>query len=224
MSRVTGVCTQNICLHVAAFVIPFNLICNMTMFWKFWNLTYWPHPRAGGGGLRANYCYHVAAFMILFNLICNMTVFWKFWPFDPTPRVGGGSVGKIFATMLCICDSISFHMQHDHVLKSWIFTFWPHPQGGGLWVRGVGSADKIFATLLLRFLFHLIWYATWPCSEKLNFYLLTPPPGWGVVSEGSGVCRQNICYPVAAFLFPFNLICNLTMFWKSWILTFWPTN
>ena len=27
-----GVCGQNICYHVAAFVILFNLICNMTMF------------------------------------------------------------------------------------------------------------------------------------------------------------------------------------------------
>ena len=27
-----GVCRQNICYHTAAFVIPFNLICNMTMF------------------------------------------------------------------------------------------------------------------------------------------------------------------------------------------------
>ena len=27
-----GVCRQNICYHVAAFVIPFNLICNMAMF------------------------------------------------------------------------------------------------------------------------------------------------------------------------------------------------
>ena len=27
-----GVCGQNICYHAAAFVILFNLICNMTMF------------------------------------------------------------------------------------------------------------------------------------------------------------------------------------------------
>ena len=27
-----GVCGQYICYHVAAFVILFNLICNMTMF------------------------------------------------------------------------------------------------------------------------------------------------------------------------------------------------
>ena len=27
-----GVCGLNICYHVAAFVVPSNLICNMTMF------------------------------------------------------------------------------------------------------------------------------------------------------------------------------------------------
>ena len=26
------ICGQNICYHVTAFVIPFNLICNMAMF------------------------------------------------------------------------------------------------------------------------------------------------------------------------------------------------
>ena len=40
-----GVCWQNICYHVDAFVIPFNLICNMTIFWKSWILTCWPHPQ-----------------------------------------------------------------------------------------------------------------------------------------------------------------------------------
>ena len=36
--------------------------------------------------------------------------------------------------------------------------------------------------------------------------------GGGGGGEG-GVCRQNICYHVAAYLIPFNLICNMTMFW-----------
>ena len=42
------VCWQNICYHVDAFVIPFNLICNMTIFWKSWILTCWPHPQDRG--------------------------------------------------------------------------------------------------------------------------------------------------------------------------------
>ena len=45
-----GVCAQNICYHVAAFVIFFNLICNMSMFLKkcFDLLT--PSLGWGGGG------------------------------------------------------------------------------------------------------------------------------------------------------------------------------
>ena len=41
-------------------------------------------------------------------------------------------------------------------------------------------------------------------KKNVNFDLLTPP----VV----GVCGQNICYHIAAFEIPFNLICNMTMF------------
>ena len=41
--------------------------------------------------------------------------------FQGTGGWGGqvvGSVGKIFATMSCIPDSLKFDKQHDHVLKS----------------------------------------------------------------------------------------------------------
>ena len=31
-SQGSGVCVINICYHVVAFVIPFNLICNMKLF------------------------------------------------------------------------------------------------------------------------------------------------------------------------------------------------
>ena len=48
-----GVCGQNICYHVAAFMIPFKLICNIITFWKSWILT--PPPKVGGGGLRAQH-------------------------------------------------------------------------------------------------------------------------------------------------------------------------
>ena len=44
--------------------------------------------------------------------------------------------------------------------------------------------------------------------KKLNFDLLNPPLGQ---EEGDG-CGQNICYRVATFVIPFNLICNKTMF------------
>ena len=43
--------------------------------------------------------------------------------------------------------------------------------------------------------------------KKLNFDLLTPTPGSG---GWVGVCEQNICYHAAAFVIPFNLICNMS--------------
>ena len=41
---------HNMCLHVAAFVIPFNLICNMTMFWKKLNFDLLTPPPGSGRG------------------------------------------------------------------------------------------------------------------------------------------------------------------------------
>ena len=59
-SRVGVVCRQNICDHVAAFVIPFNEIVLKKL--NFDLLT----PRVGeggGGGCEQNICYHVATFL-----------------------------------------------------------------------------------------------------------------------------------------------------------------
>ena len=80
---------QNSCYHVAACVIPFNLICNMTIFWK---VKFSPPSHQGRGGVCGqNICYNVAAFVIPFNFICNMTIFWKSSNFDPlTPPTGSG--------------------------------------------------------------------------------------------------------------------------------------
>ena len=42
----------------------------------------------------------------------------EFWPFDLTPSVGGRSLRvKYSLACCCICDSLKFDMQHDHVLK-----------------------------------------------------------------------------------------------------------
>ena len=71
------VCGQNICYHVAASVVSFNLICNMTTFRKRYSLTFRPHPLGRGCVCGQNICYHVAASIVSFNLICNMTIFWK---------------------------------------------------------------------------------------------------------------------------------------------------
>ena len=79
------VCGQNICYHVAASVVSFNLICNMTTFRKIYSLTFWPHPLGRGCVCGQNICYHVAASVVSFNLICNMTIFWKSLILDSAP-------------------------------------------------------------------------------------------------------------------------------------------
>ena len=131
----------------------------------------------GGGGCGQNKCYHVAAVVISFNLICKMTVFWKswiltFWP--PGPGVGVGDGGNLQAKLLlpccCLCDSIQFDMQHHHDLKQLNFN-------GLGW--GGGLRRKIFATILLQLWSPPIWYATWPCSEKVEFWLFGIRVGGG---------------------------------------------
>ena len=52
--------------------------------------------------------------------------------------------------------------------------------------------------------------------KKCKFDLLTPSPG-----SGGGACGQNICYHVAAFMMPLNLICNKTISVKVKV---WPTD
>ena len=67
----------NCCYHVAASVVSFDLICNITTFRKKYSLTFWPHPLGQGCVCGQNICYSVAASIVSFNLICNMTIFWK---------------------------------------------------------------------------------------------------------------------------------------------------
>ena len=72
---------KKICYHVAAFIIPLNLICKMTMLWRNLNFDLLDPPQISGGGgagvCGSNICYHVAAFVIPFNLICNMNMLYK---------------------------------------------------------------------------------------------------------------------------------------------------
>ena len=148
----------------------------MTVFWKSWILTFWPHPLrprvVGGVGVcwLLPYCC-MSSFPLIWYATWPCSVKVEFWPIDPISQVGaGGSVGKIIATML---------------LHSW---------------------------------FPLFWYAPWPCSEKVEFWPFDPNPRvrrWGV---GRGL-RTKYLIHAAAFVIPFNLICNMTMFWKSWIWT-----
>ena len=89
--------------------------------------------------------------------------------------------------------------------------------GGGGGERGSVGIFFFFATMLLHPWFLLIWYATWPCSEKVQFDLLTPPPK-SIRGSGTGLrskvtfdmflfyCTSvRICYHVAAFPIPFDM-------------------
>ena len=132
----------------------------------FYLLTPYPRVMEEEGGLSAKICYHVAAFMIPFNLICNMTMF-------------------------------------D---KSWLLTYLLGQEHGGLWAKYL----LLFCCISWS---HLIWYATWPCSEKVEFWPIDPIPMffWG---GGGGGSAGKICWNhVAAIMIPFNLICNMTLFW-----------
>ena len=90
-------------------------------------------------------------------------------------------------------------MQYDHVLKK--MNFDPVAR------VGVGLQEIYLrprCCILDSLSFDLQHYTI---LKKLNFDLLTPS------SESCwGVCRQNICFHVAAFSILFNLICNMTMF------------
>ena len=80
--------------------------------------------------------------------------------------------------------------------RFWKLYFDPTRSSGS---EGKGSAGKIFATMLLHSWFSLIWYATWPCSEKVEFWPLIPTTVSGVgMRERLGVCGQNNWYNAAS--------------------------
>ena len=63
--------------------------------------------------------------------------------------------------------------------------------------------------------FHLLWYATWPWSEKFEFWHIDPYFRWG------GSAGEIIATMLLYFVIPLNLICNMATFWINWILTYW---
>ena len=131
-----GICGQTICNHYAAFLIPFNLVCNMIMSWKCWILNLLT-PTTGSGGedgvCRQNICNHAAAFVILFNLICSMTMFCKSWILTiwPQPRVRGrvGFCGQhIFNHAAAFVIPFNLICNMTMFWKGWISTgvgHWP---------------------------------------------------------------------------------------------------
>ena len=130
---------------------------------------------------------------ISFYAICNMAMFWKtpFW----------------YATWPCF-----------EKVEYWHLTKPPGPEWGWGCLRAKYLLPCCCSRDSLKFDMqhgHVL--------KKLNFDLLIPYPrfveGVCVCVGGGGVCRQNICDHVAAFVIPFNLICNMNVFCKSWILT-----
>ena len=167
--------------------------------------------RGGGGVCRQNICHHFAALVICLNLICNMVMFWRswilsFWP-QPLSPPRGSDRG--------LWSKITFDMFHIYY-TSW-HKFWhldPQCWQGGGW----SLLAKYFLPCCCICDSSLIWYATGPCSQQVEFWPIDPQCWRG---GGGVVCWQNIPYHVAAYVIPFNLICNMTIFWRSWILSFW---
>ena len=65
--------------------------------------------------------------------------------------------------------------------------------------------------------FPLIWYVLWTCSEKGEFLIF-----WPQQRAREGSAGKIFAAMLLHLMIPFNLICNMTMFWPSCILTFWP--
>ena len=103
--RVRGICGQNICYHVAAFVILFNLICNNTMFGKSFILTYWLHTQ-GRECLRAKYLLRCCCIHDSLQFDMQQDHVQKKLNFDLlTPR-SGCLRAKYLLWCCCFCDSL----------------------------------------------------------------------------------------------------------------------
>ena len=204
---------------------------------------FWPFdPKGVGWGVAGKYLQPYCCLIWYATWLCSEKD--EFWPINPIARVrggGGGYAAKIFASILLhfviplilICNMTMF-------LKSWVWSIDPIPRvkGGG---EGVCGHNICYHIAVFVIPFNLICNMTmfW---KKLYFELFEPSlrireygGGWGLqaklllpfdpnprVRGACGwvwVCRENNCYHAAAFVIPFDLICNMTVFWKS---EFWP--
>ena len=129
--------------------------------------------------------------------------------------MGVGSAGNniCYHVTAFVIPFYLINMQHDHVLKKLYYGILTPPPGSS-----GGMPAKYLLTCcctceLIEFDMQHDYVLV-----KLNFDLLTPPSRVG--GGGGGFCRQNICYHDAAFVISFHLICNMTLFLKSWIQAF----
>ena len=102
-------------------------------------------------------------------------------------------------------------MRHDHFHKRKKLTFWPHCRGLTVYVSS--AYLLLWCSVLISLLFVNVMYNLTTFWKYIWFDLITPPPP---PSQGC-VCGQNICYHVATCAVSFNLIINMTIFWKSLI-------
>ena len=123
---------------------------------------------------------------------------------------GRGAAGEIFATML-LHFVIPFNLICNIALfaKSWIMTFWPLEWWGANIFYHVAAFHDFISN----------WYATWPCSKKVEFRPIDPIPRF---EGGRGYADKIFAIKLLRFMILFNLMCNMTSFWHSWLLTYWP--
>ena len=142
----------------------------------------------------------------------------NFYSLTPRVREGGGGCGEIFATML-LHFVISIKLVYIMIMfwKSWILTFWSHPLGflrdGGVCWQNICYHVAAFCDSFKSDMQH------WHVLKKFNFDLWTIFQGLG---GGGRYVGKIFATMLLHFVIRFNLICNMPMFWKSWILTFWP--
>ena len=108
-------------------------------------------------------CYVVLHFFP-YSLICDMTTFRKKYFYFFTQPKGSRMFVKA-EYLLAWCStlySLKFDMQHDYFQKNIIF--WPLDPTEGV------REGKIFSSIMLYVSFPLIWYATWPYSDKIYFW------------------------------------------------------
>ena len=182
-----GIFRKYICYHVAAFVIPFNLICIMTMFWKSWALTFWPNPQGRVGSAGKDIYYHVVACVIPLNLICNITMIWKSWilTFRPHPhgRGGGGQGSRRQDTCYHVAAFVISFSLICNMTMFWKVEFWHFDSTPRVGVRGWGLRAKYLLPCyhVAACVIPLIWYVTLSYSKKKALASSPPPKTQGSV-------------------------------------------
>ena len=192
-----------------------KILLFLLMSYAIWSFSekveFRPLTLRSGGCLQAKHLLPCRC-IIPFNLICNMPLSWKSWIliFWPLGAGGGACEQNICYLGATFCDSNKLDRQHDHVLKKLNFDLLTQRSSG--WAKYLLPCCYISSFLL-------IWYATWPCIGKSSILTVWL---YGQVGRSSGdkIFATILLY----FVIPFNLIFNMTMFWKKefWLIDLIP--